>query len=174
MDIATQTDGSGPRRERLEDESTKDLVRDFVEEGKRLMREEAHLVRLEMQALMDEGRQRLERDVASAKDEIKGEAKKAARAGGALGAGGVLAHAALYLVLFTVVFALAAVMPLWAASLIVTVVVGVAAAFLIFGGIKGFKGVQFAPRRTIHQLQEDKRWMKEKAYALKSTTRASA
>jgi len=174
MDISMQTDGSGPEREPLEDESTKDLVREFVEEGKRLMREEARLVRLEMEALVDEGRQRVERDIASAKEEITAEAKKAAKAGGEIGAGGILAHAALYLVLFTVVFALSQVMPLWGACLIVAVVVGGAAAFLIFGGIKAFKGVQFAPRRTILKLQEDKRWMKDKAHALKSTIRASA
>jgi len=174
MTIEMQNDGNGPRRERLEDESTKDLVRDLVEEGKRMMREEARLVRLETQAFFDEGRLRLARDIASAKEEIKGEANKAARAGGAIGAGGVLAHAALYLALFTIVFGLARVMPLWAASLIVTVVVGAVAAFLIFGGIKRFKTVEITPRRTLHQLQEDQQWMKDKAHALKSTIRANA
>jgi len=175
MDIANRNnDGSGPEPEQLDDESTKDLVREFVEEGKRMMREEARLVRLEMQSVVTEGRQRLERDVATAKEEFKEEAKKAAKAGGTIGAGGVLAYAALYLVLFTIVFGLAAFMPLWAASLIVAVVVGGAAAFMIFGGIKSFKGVHIAPRRTISQFQEDKRWMKDKARALKSMPRASA
>jgi len=174
MNIAIQSDDGDPRRERLADESTKDLVRDFVAEGKRLMREEARLVRLEMQTLVEEGSQRLERDVASAKEEIQGEAKKAARAGGAIGAGGALAYAALYLVLFAAVVALSDSVPLWAASLIVGAVVAVAAAFFIFGGIKAFKDVQLAPRRTIHQLQEDKQWMKDRTHALKSTIRANA
>jgi len=174
MDIATQNGDGAPKHERLEDESTKDLVKAFVEEGRRMMREEARLVRLELQAAVVEGNQRLERDVALAKEEITEEAKKAAKAGGSIGAGGVLAHAALYLLLFTLVFALGQVMPLWGACLIVAAVVGGVAALLIFGGIKGFKGVQIAPRRTIHQLQEDKRWMKEKAHALKSTIRANA
>jgi len=169
-----QNDYSSERREPLEDESTTELVREFVQEGKRLMREEARLVRLEMQTLVDEGRQRLERDVASAKEEIKEEARKAARAGGAIGAGGILGHAALYLVLFTVVFGLSEVMPLWAASLIVALVVGGAAAFLIYGGIERLKSVHLAPRKTLHHLQEDKQWMKDRAHALRSTIRANA
>jgi hypothetical protein len=169
-----QNDYSSERREPLEDESTTELVREFVEEGKRLMREEARLVRLEMQTLVDEGRQRLERDVASAKEEIKEEARKAARAGGAIGAGGILGHAALYLVLFTVVFGLSEVMPLWAASLIVALVVGGAAAFLIYGGIERLKSVHLSPRKTLHHLQEDKQWMKDRAHALRSTIRANA
>lgn len=174
MDIAMRNDDGGLRRDRLEDESTKDLLKELVEEGRRLMREEVHLVRLEMHTLVDEGRQRLERDIASAKEELTAETKKAAKAGGALGAGGILAHAALYLVLFTLVFGLSTVMPLWAAGLIVTALVGAVAAGLIFGGIKGFKDVHLAPRRAIHQLQEDKQWMRDRAHALKSTIRARA
>jgi len=170
----TGMESDGPTREPLDDESTRDLVRDLVEEGKRLMREETRLVRLEMEALVDEGRERLERDVSSAKEEIKEEAKKAARAGGEIGAGGILAHAALYLVLFTLVFGLSTFMPLWVACLIVAAVVGGGAAFLVFGGLKELKRVQIAPRRTLQKLQEDKQWMKDKAHALKSTIRANA
>jgi len=158
----------------LEDQSTKELVEELVTQGKRLLREEARLVRLELQSVIDEGRQRLNRDVLAAKEEIKTEVSKAARAGGAIGAGGILAHAALYLFLFTAVFGLAQVMPLWAAALIVAVVVSAAAAVLIFGGIKQLKGFHLTPRRAIHQFQEDTSWMKEKAHALKSTIRANA
>jgi Flp pilus assembly protein TadB len=171
MDTEMQTDGHDHRP--VEDASTPELVRELVQEGKRLMREETRLMRLEMKALLTEGQQRLERDVASAKEEIKGEAKKAAKAGGTVAAGGILAHAALYLVLFTVVFALSLAMPLWAACLIVAVAAGAGGAVLIYLGAKDFKRVQLAPRRTLHQLQEDQRWMKDKAYALKSTIRVN-
>lgn len=174
MDIPTQRDGDGFRRERLENESTKELVREFVAEGRRLMREEARLIRLEAEALVDEGRERLDRDIASAKAEIKEEATKAAKAGGAVGAGGILAQAALYLGLFTLVFGLSTLMPAWVACLIVAVAVGCAGAFLIYGGLKRFKSVQLAPRRTLHNLEEDRQWMKDKARALKSTIRANA
>lgn len=174
MAIAIPNYDSGSRRQSLEDESTKDLVRDFLEEGRRLLREEARLVRLELQTVADEGRQRIERDLATAKKELTAEAKKAARAGSTLGAGGILAHAALYLALFTAVFVLANFVPLWAAGLIVTGVVGAVAAFLILTGIKGLKDVQLAPQKTLHQLQEDKQWMRDRAHALKSTIRANA
>ena len=174
MEITTQRQDSELGRDGLEDESTKDLVREFVDEGKHLMREELRLVRLELSSIVEEGRQRLERDVTSAKEELQIEARKAAKAGGAIGAGGILAHAALYLVLFTAVFILANFMPLWAAGLIVTAVVGCVAAYFIFGGLKKLESVHLAPNRTLQQLQEDKQWMRDRAHELKSNIRASA
>jgi hypothetical protein len=171
MDLSITNNGN---QDGLERESTSDLVRDLVAEGRRLMREELKLVRLEMHAIVDEGRERLERDVTSAKEELKAETQKAARAGGAIGAGGILAQAALYLLLFTTVAIFATFMPVWAAALIVTVVVGAVAAGLIFGGVKRLKDVHFTPTKTLHHLQEDKQWMREKAHALKSTIRANA
>lgn len=155
--------------EPVQDESTKELLSEFVAEGKRLLREEANLIRLEAQTLVAEGRQRLERDVAVAKDEISTEAKRAVRAGSAIGAGGILAQAALYLVLFAVVFGLAKVMPLWAASFIVGALTAGGAAFLIFGGLKRIKLVRLTPQRTVARLKEDGQWMKEKMHAMQST-----
>lgn len=157
----------------VEDESSKDLVKELVAEGKHLVREEVRLVRLEVQAIVSEGRQRLDSDLAMAKAELKNEGKNLVRAGGTIGVGGILAHAALYLGLFAAVFALSTAMPLWLAALIVAAVVGIAAAFMVRGGINRFKRVRFTPSQTVHQLQEDKQWMREKALALKSTIRAN-
>lgn len=171
MDLSIPDKGS---HDGLDEESTPDLVRDLVAEGKRLMREEMRLVRLETAAIIEEGRERLERDIASAKDEIKAETQKAAKAGGTLGAGGVLAHAALYLLLFTAVAILASFMPVWAAGLIVTAVVGAVGAYMISNGMKRLKDVHLTPTKTLTHLQEDTQWMREKAHALKSTIRANA
>lgn len=157
----------------VEEESTKALVQDFVAEGKRLLREEARLIRLEAQTLVTEGRQRLARDLAIAKNELGTEAKAAAKAGGVIGAGGVLAQAALYLFLFAAVFGLARVMPLWAASLIVGAVAAGGAAFLIFGGLKRIKQVRPIPRRTVERLKEDGQWMRGKMHAMQSTIRGN-
>lgn len=162
------------QHEPVEDESSKDLVKELFAEGKHLVREEARLLRLEMQALVSEGRHRFDRDIATLKAELKEEGKNAVRAGGAIGVGGILANAALYLGLFAAVFGLSTAMPLWLASLIVAAVVAIAAAFLVRGGINRFKRVRFTPLQTVHQLQEDKQWMREKALALKSTIRANA
>ena len=171
-DLVTHHDGR-LQRVPVEDESSKRLVQELLAEGKHLVREEVHLIRLEMEALVSESRQRFDRDLATARAELKEQGQEAVRAGGAIGVGGILAHAALYLVLFAGVFGLSAAMPLWLASLIVAAVVGMVAAFLVRGGITRFKRVRFTPRRTAQYLQEDKQWMKEKAHALKSSIRAN-
>jgi hypothetical protein len=157
----------------VEDESSKELVKELLAEGKTLVREEVRLLRLEVQALVSEGRQRLDRDFAMAKAELKNEGKNLVRAGGTIGVGGILAHAALYLGLFAAVFGLSTAMPLWLATLIVGAVVGIAAMVMMRGGITAFKRVRFTPLQTVHQLKEDKQWMREKAHALKSTIRAN-
>jgi hypothetical protein len=167
--------GNGrPLARPVEDESSKELVRELVEEGKHLLREQIHLMQLEARDAIQEGRQRFDNDLATVKAEIKEEGSKAVRAGGTVGIGGVLTHAALYLVLFAIVAGLGLVMPLWLASLLLAVVVGGVGAFLIKGGIDRIKRVRFVPRRTVQQLQEDKSWMREKSRALRSTIRASA
>jgi fatty acid desaturase len=167
----TRMRGDGRTRgNRFADDSSKELVQQFLAEGKNFVREEAALIRLEVEEIADEARQRLRSDLASAKAELRTEGKKVARAGGVLAGGGVLAQAALYLGLFAVVFALATVMPLWGATLLVAVVVGVVGAFLIYGGIHQMKRVTL--RKTVHHLEEDKQWMRRKGHALKSAIRA--
>lgn len=171
-DLVPQHDG---RLHRLpvEEETSKDLVQELLAEGKHLVREEVRLMRLEVQALASEGRERLERDLATARAELKAEGTRAARAGAAIGVGGVLAQAALYLALFAAVFALDLAMPLWLAALLVAAVVGVPGAILLRGGVTRLKRVRLTPRRTVHQLKEDRQWMREKAHALRSTIRAN-
>src|SRR5687767_7574457 len=103
----------------LEDESSKDLLGELVAEGKRLLREEARLLRLEAQAIGQEGRLRVDRDLATLRAELASEGKKAARAGTAIGVASVLGHAALLLILFAAVFGIANWVPLWLAALLV-------------------------------------------------------
>src|SRR5689334_1263128 len=97
----------GPRELRpVGDESTRELVSDLLHEGRQILREEARLLREEAERLkndgretVDEARRRVEEDVRLAKRELVANAKRGARAGGVMAAGGVLAHAALYLLL---------------------------------------------------------------------------
>ncbi|HUQ08441.1 MAG TPA: phage holin family protein [Kofleriaceae bacterium] len=163
-----------PSETPMDGESSKELVREFMNEGKHLVHEQVRLMRMEVQTLVREGRERMQHDMSLAKTELKEEGAKLTRAGGAVGLGGILAHAAMYFVLFAAVFALDLVLPLWAATLIVAAVVGVVAAFLISGGINRIKRVRFVPRRTVQHLQEDRQWMNEKTHALKSAIRATA
>jgi hypothetical protein len=158
----------------MDGESSKELVRDLVNEGKHLLHEQVRLMRLEVQEVVREGRARIDQDLALAKSELKDEGRKLTRAGGAVGLGGMLANSALYLALFAAVFALDLVLPLWAGAAIVAAVVGAIAAFLIVGGINRIKRVRLVPRRTVQHFQEDKQWMIEKSHALKSAIRANA
>jgi hypothetical protein len=157
----------------LEDESSKELLHELVAEGKRLLREEARLMRLEVQAIGQEGRLRVDRDLATLRTELANEGKKAARAGTAIGVASVLGHAGLLLALFAAVFGIATWMPLWLAALVVAAVVVVSATIVMISGVNGIKRVSITPRRTIEQLQEDTQWMREKWHALKSAIRAN-
>ena len=166
--------GDGHNAVPVEDESTKDLLRELIAESKHLLQEQVHLMRLEFHDISEEGLRRLEQDVAIAKAEMKDELRTAVRAGEVIGAGGLLAHAGLYLALFAGVFALGLIMPYWLASLIVAAVAAAGGLLLVASGVHRIKEVRLVPRRTVQQLQEDRLWMREKSRALKSTVRASA
>jgi hypothetical protein len=99
-------------------------------------------------------------EVRLAKAEL-GEALSRARSGGLLIAVGAVAaiFSALFLLL-AVVYALARLVPNWAAALIVAAGVGVAAAVTLGLGLKRSKTIQAAPK-TAASLKENVRWAKE-------------
>ncbi len=98
-------------------------------------------------------------EVALAKTELTREVKQAGKAGGLLGAAGVLGYLALTLVLFAAAWGLAAVMPTGWAFLIVGVVVGIVAAALGAAGKKKAEQIE-PPQHTIETLKEDAQWAK--------------
>lgn len=94
-----------------------------------------------------------------AKTEIKGELRKSVSAIVLTGAGLVmLAFSALF-VLVAIVAALSAVMPVWAAALIVAAGEGLMAALFVSLGLKRFKSLRGAPR-TVATLQENAEWVR--------------
>lgn len=96
-------------------------------------------------------------EVRLAKAEL-GEELKAARSGGVLvGAGAVAAIFSALFLLLACVYALARVVPDWAAALIVAAAAGVAAAVTLGLGLKRFKTIQAAPK-TAASLKESVRW----------------
>jgi hypothetical protein len=130
---------------------TGELVRELVEQGQRLIREEVHL----------------------AKVEIRDEAKRVATAGGLVGSGGVLAHTGFVVLSFMLVFALATAMALWAAALIVGIVwCGAGILLMKLGRDRVKQGVR--PEQTIETIKEDRRWAKETMRDVKSNMRANA
>jgi hypothetical protein len=123
----------------------KELVSEFLEQGRRLVRAEVQLARAEV------------------RDELK---KTTAGVGLTAGGGVVLLLGAFTFVAFLVI-ALAGVMPLWLSALIVAVVLLGAGAGIAYAGIKRFKTVH-GPKKTIQTLKEDSQWASRTMHSMKS------
>lgn len=100
-------------------------------------------------------------EVQLAKTETKEEVSKAGRAGAILGGGIVLTLYALGLALLAGVTALSLLVATWLAFLIVAVVVGIAAAFLIGSGRRKLQQVDLKPQRTVTTMKENLQWAKQ-------------
>ena len=122
--------------------------------------------------LFAEGKTLLREEVRVAKAEVRAEAKKAARAGAALGAGGVVLHAALLLVAATLVLALDTFLPAWLSALVVTVLFAVGGWAAISYGKQRLAETE--PSRAVKNLKEDGRWAKETMRSIKSNVHGNA
>jgi uncharacterized membrane protein YqjE len=99
-------------------------------------------------------------EVRLAKAEL-GEELNAARSGGLLiGIGAVAAIFSTLFLLLACVYALARVVPDWAAALIVAAAVGIAAAVTLSLGLKRLKTIQAAPK-TAASLKENVQWARQ-------------
>jgi Flp pilus assembly protein TadB len=99
-------------------------------------------------------------EVRLAKTEITEEATKAGRAAGMMAGGAIAALFTVWLLLLTIVFALATVIPMWSAALLVFVVLGAVTAVLLIAGKKRFKTVHAKPEKTIESVKENVEWVK--------------
>lgn len=129
---------SGPNG-RAEDRSLTELMGDMSQDVSLLMRKEVELAR----------------------EEIKVELRKAARAGAAFGAAGYLALLVGTGLVLTLGFLLAEVMPTWVAFLIVTLALGAGAAVAGWAGRRQTQDIDPVPEVTIETLKEDKQWLSE-------------
>jgi hypothetical protein len=100
-------------------------------------------------------------EVNLAKTEMSQKASTAGKHVGVLAAGGALAYAGLLAILAGVIALLNDIMPLWAASLLVGIVVAVGGYILVRRGLDALKREDFAPRETIETLKEDQQWAKD-------------
>jgi hypothetical protein len=121
-----------------------ELVRELVGESQLLLREEVRLARAE----------------------IRNEAKKAAKGGAELGAGGAVGYVALFCLAATLIVVGDLFLPLWLSALIVTALFGIVGFVLIQGGRKQLKSAQ--PARAVDHLKEDKEWAKETMRSVRS------
>lgn len=102
-------------------------------------------------------------EVRLAKVEIREEMTKAKQSTTVLGAGAVIGLYAGLFLLLSLFYGLALVMPMWAASLIVGVVLGVIAAILLTSGIRQFRRIHPTPQRTVETIKENVEWARQHA-----------
>ena len=99
-------------------------------------------------------------EVELAKAEVKTEARKAGKAAGIFGGAGFTGYLAAVFLCLTVMFALAAIMPIAWAALIVTVLLGAAAFVLYSIGRRQMRHVDPVPHQTVETLKEDAQWLR--------------
>ncbi|GAA2286510.1 hypothetical protein GCM10010145_66550 [Streptomyces ruber] len=100
-----------------------------------------------------------------AQAEMKEKGKRYGKGGGLFGGAGVVGYLMLQALVATVIAALAVPLPVWAAALIVTVVLGVIAAVLALTGKKQVgRAAPPAPEQTIENVKADVAEIRESAH----------
>lgn len=100
-------------------------------------------------------------EVRLAKAEIKEDATTTVRGAAMLAVGAVLGLYAVGFLLLCAVYALDAIVPHWAAALIVGLVVAAIAGVVAAIGLERIKKVNPAPDQTIDSIKEDVQWVKQ-------------
>ncbi|MEU6621505.1 phage holin family protein [Streptomyces litmocidini] len=99
-----------------------------------------------------------------AQAEMKQKGRRYGKGGGLFGGAGVVGFLMLQALVATVIAALAVVLPVWAAALIVTAVLGVIAAVMALSGKKQIdRAGSPAPEQTIENVKADVAEIKESA-----------
>jgi hypothetical protein len=133
----------------LRDRSLGELVRELVQDGQAILRDEVRL----------------------AKAEVREEARQAARGAGALGAGGAVLYAALLFLGVTLVLVGSTFLPAWVAALIVTAIYGAAGWAAVSHGRTELR--KSRPARAVEHVKEDARWARETMHDIRSSRSAS-
>jgi hypothetical protein len=100
-------------------------------------------------------------EVRLAKAEIRHEARQAVASALWLTVGVVGALSAWMFLLWTAAYALATILPMWAATLVIAVAMAAAGSVLIAVGLRRFTHITLMPQRTIESLKENLEWMKQ-------------
>ena len=103
----------------------------------------------------------LRSEVRLAKAEIRQEATQAATAALWMTIGVVGLLSAWMFLLWTAVYALATVLPIWAATLVTAVAMAGVGGVVVTAGLRRFARIKPMPERTIESLQENLEWMKQ-------------
>jgi hypothetical protein len=96
-----------------------------------------------------------------AKVEIRDDVRQAVSSSVWLAAGAVGILSAWVFLLWTLAYALATSMPIWAATLVIAVVMAAVGAVLVMGGLRRVRRLQAIPERTVASLKENLEWIKQ-------------
>src|SRR6185369_5780075 len=99
-------------------------------------------------------------EVEIAKNELTERAKQIGKAAGMLGGGLALLGFAAALVIVTAVAALALVMPVWLASLIMAILLGIVGGGMAIAERRKLKRTSLKPEQAIQGVKEDVTWLK--------------
>lgn len=97
-----------------------------------------------------------------AKVELKEKAQRAAKPAAVMGVGAVVAFYGVGFVLLAAVYALSLVIPLWAAALIVGVVLAIIGGALLSFSRKALKEIDPVPEKTVQTVKENVQWTKDR------------
>jgi Putative Actinobacterial Holin-X, holin superfamily III len=100
-------------------------------------------------------------EIRLAKVEIREEMRRAVSSSVWIAAGAVGAVSSWIFLLWTLAYALATRMPMWAATLVVAIGMAAAAAVLIMSGISRIKRIRPMPERMVESVKENLEWMKQ-------------
>lgn len=117
-------------------------------------------VSLVLQDILRNLQEMVRSEVRLAKVEIRDEARRVVSSGVWIAAGVAGALSAWIFLLWTVAYLLATRMSMWAATLVIAVVMLAVASVLITGGIRRVKRIQPIPERTVQSVKENLAWMK--------------
>jgi uncharacterized membrane protein YqjE len=105
----------------------------------------------------------LRAEVQLARAEVSEKVDRAKRAGGMIGSAAAVGLFAGMSLLVTCIAALATAMTVWVAALIMTLVLGGAAAFLYSWGIARLRNLHPFPEHTAESVREDTEWAKQRS-----------
>jgi uncharacterized membrane protein YqjE len=97
-------------------------------------------------------------EIRLAQAELKWRGRTAARYVAFVAGGALLAYAGVIALVFAAIWALDILLPLWAAALIVGVLVVIAGAAAAYYGITELQRMSLAPRQTVDSMKENARW----------------
>jgi hypothetical protein len=103
----------------------------------------------------------VKQEVALAQAELTHKATKAGKNIGSLVVGGAVAYIGVLAIVAGVILLLAMFIPAWLSALLIGVVVGVGAYFMISSALTELRSTDPMPRNTIETLKEDAKWLKK-------------